>query len=148
MKELSEVRAYSEADWQADNTALVEGYDAHPCPRCDRRGFYAPRLGGTDWHYRACKFCGLRQTVGGEPLQMIRYECDRDHGWVADWKLPGESWECPECRRTVDPDGCVEWPSNDANHPWNRVPTQGSQADYQRYWKDRGVVGRLPFGIL
>ncbi len=129
-----------EAEWDQEDTALKNGADPAPCPQCRRRGFYAPRWATPSRKYFACKFCGYWQDVGKPPHEIIRYECRNNDGHcVADWKEPQESWRCPECGKTFDPQEAVEWPADDPDHCWHSAPEQGTQDDYKTYWQSKGV---------
>ena len=132
---------YTIEQWTEEDAHLKSGGDPQPCPRCARRGFYAPRWAEGDRHYRACKFCGLWQDVGRPEHEIIRYEC-----CVADWKEPNESWACPVCGTTFTPDEAVSWPRANPAHPWNEAPMAGTQEQYSAYWLSRGVTPPL-FGV-
>ena len=78
--------------WEAEDRALKRGDDPPPCPRCRRRGFYAPRFAPPFRRYRACKFCGFWQSMDRPAHRIIRYECIRPDHRYADWKEPQEWW--------------------------------------------------------
>ena len=77
----------------------------------------------------------------------MRYECRAEDHLAADWKTPDENWTCPQCDRTYTPEQTVAWPSEDPAHSWHNAPLQGSQADYIRYWVERGYADPPLFGI-
>ena len=140
---------YIKAAWEYEQEELRSGGDPPPCPRCGRRGFYAPRFAEPDRRYRACKFCGLWQNVGKPPHEIIRYECHQhpDGSEVADWKEPHESWDCPSCGRHFTPEESVPWPSERPDHNWREWPLRGSQEEYSRFLKERDLPHK-EFGIV
>jgi hypothetical protein len=138
---------YEDADWLSEDLALKSGGDPQPCPRCHRRGFYAPRFAKPNRRYRACKFCGFWQDVGMPPHPVIRYECTTGNHHVADWKGPDEPWTCPDCGRRFQPDAAVAWPSEDPYHPWRQWPQEGTQANFLAFLRARGYDSP-PFGII
>lgn len=129
---------YTDADWHAENQTLLAGGNPPPCPRCGRRGFYAPRWAEPDRHYRACKFCGFWQNVDSPPHEIIRYECTGHDHCVADWKEPHESWACPICGTSYTPTAAVPWPAHNPKHCWNKAPASGTQADFAAFWTNNG----------
>jgi hypothetical protein len=137
---------YTLEQWTRENDHLKAGGAPEPCPRCKRRGFYAPRGADGDRHYRACKFCGLWQDVGRPEHTIIRYECFGTGHCVADWKEPHESWACPICGAAFTPSTAVSWPEAVPNHYWNEAPVAGSQDQYKAFWASKGMVPP-PFGI-
>jgi hypothetical protein len=136
---------YTFEDWQNELHALRDGGDPAPCPRCGRRGFYEPKWAEPNRYYRACKFCGFWQNVGEDPMNVIRYECRAPDHWSADWKVATEAWSCM-CGRTFTPDQRVSWPVNDKGHWWNEAPAYGTQADFRKFWSERGLEPG-PYGI-
>ena len=133
--------------WEAEDRALKRGADPQPCPRCARRGFYAPRFAPPWRRYRACKFCGFWQEMGRPPHKIIRYECVRPDHRYADWKEPQEWWTCPACQSRYSPAQSVPWPVHNRAHPWHEAPRRGTQRTYIDYWLAKGVKQAPVFGI-
>ncbi len=51
---------YSREDWDIETYEVFgEGRDPNPCPRCERIGFYGPRIEEPSLRYRQCRFCGF-----------------------------------------------------------------------------------------
>jgi hypothetical protein len=97
-----------------------------PCPDCATVGFYGPRAvedaaGVTVRKYRACKFCGFWQEVGGEPYRcsMFFHECG-GRG-LYDWKT-SDDYRCGFCGELVA--NRVEWPARDTTHPFHEIKDQ------------------------
>ena len=141
---------YSPGDWAADMVALhIRNAQPQPCPRCGRTGFYGPRHDGAARMYRACKFCGFWQDVGGQvvPHTATVHNCSQwpdvagaKYIW---WVSPLEkSYRCPYCGTQVDvASSTVPKPIDDQNHPWARMPQGLSFGDSHSWWKANGHDG-------
>ena len=137
--------AYSVGAWDEECFALfAEGRDPGTCPSCRRTAFYGPRVGGRGRRYRACRFCGLLQDVGGRPGRAT----PTVHG-CADWPevarapyiwwLPPEQTEytCPYCEEQVSADDArVTAPIDDRDHPWWKIPQGRTRFYYSRFWEN------------
>ncbi len=139
------VGPFSEGDWDAESFALfAEGANPRPCPHCERTGFYGPRFAEPDLKYRACRFCGLWQEVGGAPGRYVptSHDCEE---WPVISKAPYLWWVAPETRSYVCP-FCellvavslakVPVPSDTPDHPWWKIPQHRRQSFYQRLWQN------------
>lgn len=157
------MRPYSEADWQAENTALQQGVDPQPCPKCRCTGFYStrcaePLAGKTEpRHYRACKFCGFWQDVDAAavPHRATAHGCagwpkPAGASWVW-WVAPTDTtYACPNktCgQQVIVAQTLVPIPADDPQHPWWSVPQHCSQAYYLAFWSAEGL-DTSPFGVL
>ena len=115
---------YTKENWIAENAVTSMGMRV-ACPECGVTEFYSPRearnpKGGKETRkYRACKFCGFWQEVGGRPYwcNMYYHVCKGTGAW--DWKPP--SWikgECKICGGTVEE---KRWPVDDPKHPFHKL---------------------------
>jgi len=136
---------YDPAAWDEECFAVfAEGRDPGACPQCGRTGFYGPRVGGRGRRYRACRFCGFHQDVGGLP-DLARPTSHRCGVWpqVARapyvWWLPPDEDEylCPFCEERVRlEDARVRAPIDDPEHPWWKVPQERTRFYYARFWEN------------
>ncbi len=140
---------YRDQDWEQDSYALAaECADPGPCPLCSRTGFFGPRARDGGVKFRACRFCGFTQMVGEPPTlhRPVIHGCD---AWPQCARAPYIWWVDPDCQRftcmfcdeEVDVFECsngrvVVPPSNDAAHPWWRVPQHKSFEYYQKFWSN------------
>lgn len=141
---------YTLAAWDAECYSVFgEGRDPAPCPSCGRTGFYGPRMAEPEEHYRACRFCGFAQHVGGSAERYVPtvHGCD---GWPECarapylWWAPPQrrSYTCPFCARKVSvKKGRVAAPVEDRDHPWWKVPQHRKRSYYVRFW-DNWPVSR------
>ena len=143
--------SYSEADWQADVDHRNAGGDNRPCPQCGRSGFYGPRDDTHGRHYRHCKYCGLLQNVGEEPIQCIStvHDCDdwprvcgAAYIW---WVTPDEAtYRCPCCERIMTVNSTrIAGPIENPDHPWASMPNLIDQKISLSHWATEGQPGRV-----
>lgn len=136
--------AYTSARWDEEAFALfAEGRDPPVCPQCGTTGFYGPRVAGDGARYRACRFCGLWQAVGGERQAAA----PSVHGCLAWpevarapyiwWVPPGVTgYECPFCGEAVEVAATrVGVPATDPQHPWWKVPHKRNRFWYASFWE-------------
>ncbi len=145
--------SYTIQVWDAECYAVFgEGRDPVPCPACGRTGFYGPRIAEPAERYRACRFCGFTQHVGGRPerYQPTVHGCD---GWPECARAPYIWWvppnrtayTCSHCaKRVAVADHVVAAPAADSRHPWWKVPQHRTRAYYRRFWENWPVSkGRI-----
>jgi hypothetical protein len=135
--------AYSASRWDEEAFALfAEGRDPSVCPRCGTSGFYGPRVAVDGTRYRACRFCGLFQEVGGaaQRAQPTRHDCATwpeiaraPYIW---WAPPGVTeYPCPFCGGGVRvPEHPAPIPATDPLHPWWKVPHRRTRFWYASFW--------------
>jgi len=132
------LREYIEKQWE-EETSLSEyhiqclrwglGSCTLRCPECKTLGFYNPREDKNSGRkYRACKFCGFWQEVSGkiftergsQPYRCAMIYCDkcRVYNWMLPWAKIGNCKECGNFYREV------RWPSDDPDHPYNKIKEQ------------------------
>ncbi len=139
---------YRDEDWEEDSYALAAAcLDPSPCPLCNRTGFFGPRARDGGVKFRACRFCGFTQMVGEVPTlhRPVIHGCE---DWPECARAPYIWWIDPDrdryrcfyCQEIVFvTDETVERivpPSNDASHPWWRVPQHKSFSYYQKFWSN------------
>ncbi|MCH7874433.1 MAG: hypothetical protein IH965_03945 [Gemmatimonadetes bacterium] len=131
--------------WDEDCLRLFgEGRDPGPCPSCGQTGFYGPRVGGQGRRYRACRFCGFHQEVGGAPSRAhpTVHGCstwpDTARAPYIWWVPPKQDeYTCPFCETHVAlEESRVTAPIDDPEHPWWKVPQARSRFYYARFWEN------------
>ncbi|NIM50357.1 MAG: hypothetical protein GTN62_09365 [Gemmatimonadales bacterium] len=144
---------YTQRDWTRDHHATVAGANPEPCPKCGRMGFYGPRARSGDQYYRACRFCGFWQEVGGEP----QYFEPTVHGcgsWPSVAGAPYIWWVhrdatayvCPYCERDVDVKSHeARNPYLHRDHPWWKVPQRKSYRRYMKFWAQWSAAAGRPY---
>jgi hypothetical protein len=143
--------AYTAADWNAEVRERDAGAPPHPCPACNRVGFYGPRDDGAGRRYRLCYFCGFRQDVGAAALKLK--PCVHGCGKVPQVAgAPRITWvgveqytyRCEYCGAEVEVvDSLAAIPAYDTQHPWWEVPQGLSQEEYVRFWLRNGAPGHV-----
>lgn len=96
-----------------------------PCPKCGVVGFYGPRGDTSGRKYRACKFCGFWQEVGGKPYRCITVYCDKcQTSDTYNWHIPpwtqGSEY-CPKCHAQLKQ---TKWASDNPSHPFHKIKEQ------------------------
>jgi hypothetical protein len=140
-------RPYTEDDWDSEIAALFsERGRPRKCPQCRRSGFYGPREAEGSRRYRACKFCGFWQDVGGPPVtnQPTVHGCEQwpevagaAYIW---WVRPDETtYTCPYCGAEVRvEEALITAPANDSSHPWWQVPQGMTLDEAAVFWASQG----------
>lgn len=121
---------YTESDWEKE-MSLNKFCGRHPnwfysgctipCPSCKSVGLYGPKLSVDETTkeinriYRACKFCGWWQDVGGEPYFCIPIHCKSCN--IYDWTQPKEEKDFKSCPKCGVKYVKTKPPSDDQNHP-------------------------------
>ena len=123
--------------WQAENFLLRNGVTA-ACPFCHKVGFYYPCYANGERRYRACKFCGMWQEVGGPAYRCVAvsHKCKtarnkRVYNWFVPWsdnvKNLNKKTKAPKCQcgRTW---WRIKWAIDNPHHAfWKYGSVQGTR---------------------
>ena len=136
--------AYSAGQWDEEAFAMfAEGRDPSACPQCGATGFYGPRVASDGTRYRACRFCGLYQEIGG-PVQRAQPSVHGCDAWPEIARAPYIWWapptlaeyECPFCgERVTVANTLTGIPATDPLHAWWKVPHKRTRFWYASFWE-------------
>ena len=134
---------YTATHWDEEAfTLFAEGRDPPVCPQCGTTGFYGPRVAPDGTRFRACRFCGLYQVVGGPALraQPSVHGCatwpEVARARYIWWAPPGaREYACPFCAETVViAETITGVPATDPMHAWWKVPHRRTRFWYASFW--------------